>query len=225
VIGVILVVSTGYFLVNKVKQAGFDPALMEKNPGLAVAKILATVNPDIEVLGIDEDRGIIKVRDKKDGKTLTMNLADVKTGKIVFMDENNKKVEFQAKGEGDKASFEVRSEGGSMRMGAGAAQLPDWLPSYPGSEGAGTFGMNSKEGNAGSYAFKTSAAIADVVSFYENALKNEGFEVQKTENSISGQGSMTILVANHADTQRSAQITAIGAGGGTQVNLTFETKK
>ena len=48
VIGGILMVAGGLFIWNKAKQAGFDPALMRSNPGLAVAKMMAAVNPDID---------------------------------------------------------------------------------------------------------------------------------------------------------------------------------
>lgn len=225
VIAVILVIAGGYFVVNKVKQAGFDPVLMQKNPGLAVAKMMAAMNADIEVLGVDEAHGIIKVRDKKNGKTLTINLEDAKKGKIVFLDENNQKVEIQAQGEGNKASLEVRGPEGSMRMGAGVVQLPDWLPAYPGAEGTGTFGINSKEGNAASCAFKTNDSVEKVASFYETSLKNAGFEVERTVAQASGQGSLIILAAKDNSSQRTAQVMATGTAEGTTVNLTFETKK
>src|SRR6476620_10548820 len=66
---IVAVVAGGMFLVHKVKQAGFDPDLMRKNPALAVSKILTTANPNTEVVDVDEGRGIIHVRDKQTGKT------------------------------------------------------------------------------------------------------------------------------------------------------------
>jgi hypothetical protein len=225
VIGSILVVAGGMFLWNKAKQAGVDPALMQRNPGLAVAKMLLSTNPDVEFLEFDENLGIIKVREKKTGKTMTMDLKDAAKGKIVFRDENNQQVEIQAKGEGENASVEIKGPEGSMRMGAGAGQLPDWLPSYPGSEGTGTFGIISKEGQGGTYAFKTGDAVSDVVSFYETELKNAGFEVEKHEMSAGGSGAVVMLTAKHTATQRTAQVTVAGQEGGTTVNLLFESKK
>ena len=219
----IIVVSTGIFVARK---AGLDPALMKKNPGLAVAKMLASANPDIEVLSVDEDGGIIRVRDKKTGKTLTMNLEDAQNGKIVFQDDQNKRVEIQTHGEGDKAAVEIRSPEGTMRMGASAAgQLPDWLPSYPGAEGTGTFGFSAEQGKTGSCAFKTNDSVEDVASFYEDALKNAGFEVQKILTQIPDKGSMIMLTAADNSTQRTAHVTAAGAEEGTTINLVFETKK
>src|ERR1700733_5329648 len=39
-------IAAGYFLVHKVRQAGFDPELMQRNPGLAVSKMIATMAPN-----------------------------------------------------------------------------------------------------------------------------------------------------------------------------------
>jgi hypothetical protein len=221
VIGVIIVVAGGLFVGQKLKQAGFDPVLMEKNPALAVAKMIAAVNPDVEVLGIDEDRGVIRVRDKKTGKALTVDLAEAKQGKIVFQDDRNQKVELQAQGEGDKASLEIKGAEGTIAVGAGAGKLPDWIPSYSNAEGTGTFGVTSKEGAGGSYSFKTSDSVEAVASFYEEALKGENLEVERT----SGQGPVLTLVAKDENSKRSAQIVIAGTAEGTTATITFESGK
>jgi hypothetical protein len=223
VIAGIIAVSTGIFIAHK---AGLDPALMKKDPGLAVAKMLASSNPDIEVLSVDEDRSIIRVRDKKTGKTMTMNLEDAKNGKIVFEDDQNKQVEIQTRGEGEDAAVEIKSAEGIMRMGAAASvQLPDWLPSYPGAEGTGTFSVSGAEGKAGSCAFKTSDSVDDVASFYEAALKEAGFEVQKTTTQIPGQGTLIMLGGTDKDGHRTAHVTAAASGEGTTINLVFEAAR
>jgi hypothetical protein len=225
VIAGIIAISTGVFVAYKAKQAGLDPALVQKNPGLAVAKMVASMSPDTEVLSVDEDRGIIRVRDKKTGKMLTMNLEDAKNGKIVFLDENDQKVEIQTRGEGDNASVEVQGPDGTMRMGTMAANLPDWLPSYPGAEGKGTYDLNTKDGKAGSYSFQTSDSAESVGRFYEDALKKAGFEVQKNLTQVPGQGSMIILAGTDSASQRTVQVTAASQGEGAHVSLAFEVKK
>ncbi|MCL4852639.1 MAG: hypothetical protein KJZ78_14835, partial [Bryobacteraceae bacterium] len=84
----ILVVGAGFFVVNKVKNAGFDTELMQKNPVLGAAKIAVALNPEVEVLNVDEEKGTLSIRDKKTGKVITMNAEDVKEGKITFSDES-----------------------------------------------------------------------------------------------------------------------------------------
>lgn len=220
VIAVIIVFSTCHFFAHK---AGLDLGLMQKNPGLAVAKMVAAANPDIEVVSVDEGRGIIRVRDKKTGKDLTMDLKDAQKGKISFIDDQNKKVEIETHGEGNNAALEIHSSEGTVRMGTNVAgQLPNWLPSYPGAESAGTMAFNT--GKTGACALKTKDSVEAVAAFYENALKSAGFEVQKTLTQNTGQGSMAILSASDKKTQRTANVTAAHSEEGTVINLAFETK-
>ena len=82
-LGAIAVVGTGLFIVHKVRQAGFDPELMRQNPGLAITKMIAKANPDVDVLNTDESSGKITVRDKKTGKVVTMTFDEAKNSKLV----------------------------------------------------------------------------------------------------------------------------------------------
>jgi len=225
VIGFVLVASTGLFVFYKAKQAGLDPELMQRNPALAVAKLMAALNPDIEVLSVDEDRGIIRVRDKKTGKALTVNLEDAKNGKIVFEDDESGKIELQAQGEGDKASLEIRGNEGAVRMGGGEQKLPDWLPVYPGAEPAGNLGITSKEGAGGMVAYKTDATVEDVVAYYEHALKSAGLAAETNKIQAGGEGAMTMIAAKDENSQRTAQIMISGKAGETTFQITFESKK
>jgi len=224
-IGGILILGTVFFVYRAAKQAGLDPVLMQKNPAMAVAKMMAAINPDIEVLSVDEAAETIKVRDKKTGKVMSVNLADAKKGKITFEDDKSGKVEFQAQGEGDKAGIEIKSADGSLSMGANAGKLPDWLPAYPNAEGMGNFGINTKEGKAASLTFKTKDPVEDVVSFYEDALKGEGMEVERSTSAITGLGSAVALAAKDSGSQRTATITIGRQADVTTVTLLFESKK
>ena len=101
IIAGVIMVATGLFVAHR---AGLDPDLMKRNPSLAVAKMMASMNPELEVISVDESSGVIHVRDKKSGKSLKMNLKEAQKGKIVFQDEENKALEIQSQGEGDNAS-------------------------------------------------------------------------------------------------------------------------
>jgi len=225
VIGFVLVASTGLFVFYKAKQAGLDPELIAKNPAMAVAKLIAAVDPDIEVVAIDEDRGIIRVRNKKTGKALTVNLEEAKKGKIVFEDDESGKVEFQAKGEGDKTSLEIRGNEGAVRLGGGEQQLPDWLQVYPGAEAAGNLGITSKEGAGGMVAYKTDATVEDVVAYYEHALKSAGLTTETNKIQAGSEGAVTMITAKDESSQRTAQIMISGKPGETTFQITFESKK
>ncbi len=79
----------GYFIMHKAKQAGFDSGLLTTNPAYAAAKMVATMNPDVETVTTDDSSGTITVRDKKSGKTTTLKF-DPEKKTMVVIDENGK---------------------------------------------------------------------------------------------------------------------------------------
>ncbi len=208
VLGGVGVLGISYFAYHKVKQAGFDPDLMSRNPGLAVAKIVATVNPDAEIVKTDESAGIITVRDKKTGQVATMTFDEVKKGG---------KFRFTTEGEhGEKATVEVGGEG----------KLPAWVPNYPGSNANPQFTMKGNgsdaSGEAGGVTFSTSDPPSTVMKFYEDKIKELGMKVSLTTS--SGEGGM-VVAADETNRRGLTIIVAAGGAEGTGVNLTYTTKQ
>ncbi len=217
----LLVVAAGVFVVHKAKQAGFDAALMKSNPAVAMAKLMAAANPDAEVVSIDEKRGIITVREKKTGKTVTMNFEDAKKGKISFEGEGGEKVSIESQGEGNSGSVQVKSSEGATTVGSGgAARLPAWFPAYPGVAPEGAYSVEEKTGAAGTLQFTTKDAPEQVIQFYEAGLKGAGLKVFTFKQDRGG-----IVTGQDDSGQRSAQVTVSPGAGNTQVTLTFQAKK
>ena len=215
-VAAVIILAASLFFMGVARRAGVDTELMKTNPALAAAKMLAATNPDVEVVSIDEGKGIIRLRDKKTGKTMTMNLEDLQKGKIIFEDDQGGKIEMQAKAEGENASLDVKGPEGTLHMGSGGTEsLPDWLPAYPGWENTGTLEMTDPDKRAGSLAFKTSDAAEDVAAFFENALKKAGFAVERTTNQVPSQSSLIILEAKDSSEQRRARILVSGGREGT----------
>ena len=204
-LGAIAVVGTGLFIVHKVKQAGFDPQLMKDNPGLAITKMIATANPDVEVLSTDEGAGKITVRDKKTGKVVTMTFDDAKQGKFSFSAQADN---------GKTTSFEI---------GAGADKLPSWVPTYPGAKAVGTFTVNGGSGqdNGGAFAFNTSDSPEKVMSFYQDKFKELGIGVKMV--TTTGKGGM-ILGADEGE-KRSLHVIVGSESGETKVQVMYGLKK
>jgi hypothetical protein len=208
----------GIFVVNKVRQAGLDPALWEKNPGLAAAKLLAAANPDAEIVSMDEKAGIVVIRDKKDGKTVKMNFADLKRGRITFEGDGDQ-VSIDAHGSGDTGSLEVKSKDGVARFAAGAAmKLPSWLPAYAGAKDTGGMSATGRDGDSGTYGFKTSDSPSTVVRFYDEALKKAGFTTEPQVESAES----AALSAESAGS--SLNLGATADDGQTTVTITFNAK-
>jgi hypothetical protein len=201
----ILIFGAGLFVAYKAKNAGFDSALAQKNPALAAAKVMASLNPDVEVVSVDEDKGLLTIKDKKTGKVITVNADNVKNGRMTISDEST----------GEKFSFNSN----------GALQLPAWLPSYPGSKPEGTFSASGKGNEGGMAHFKTSDAGPKVLAFYQDALKSAGFKITSTFSGDSGDSKGSMVTAEDTGNGRTVMVTVSSSGGdGTDVSLTYGTK-
>jgi hypothetical protein len=225
-LGVIVVVAGGLFLWGKAKEAGLDPELMEKNPALAVAKFAVAINPDLEIVSTDNEKGLITFREKKSGKTVTVNLEEAQSGKILFEEEGKEAVRIEAKGDEETGSLEIKTEEGSMKFGGGDVEnLPDWLPSYPGSRPESSYVAQTSEGSTTTFHFTTSDSVESVISFYEKGLKESGLKV--STNLLRQDGKVTVGTASaeDADQKRTAWVNAQVSEGTTQVSVVVEAKK
>lgn len=215
---VMLVVAGGFFVMHKARQAGLDPELMRRNPGLAMAKLITAANPDAEVVKVDEGRGIITVKDKKTGKTVTMNFEDVRRGRMSFQDETGQKVSIET--QGDAGSVKVKSDQGTATFGAGPVTLPAWLPAYAGVTPQGSFTAQSQTSDTASFHFTTRDSPDQVFQFYEAALKKAGLKVSTFKQDKGG-----IVSGQDQGEQRTAIVTIATDSSGTQVNVTVKSKK
>jgi hypothetical protein len=200
-------VGTGLFIVHKARQAGIDPEMMRRNPGLAVSKLIAAANPNVDVVSTDDGAGTITVRDKRTGKVVTMSFDQVRSGKFSF----------SALGDDGKTA--------RVEIGAGAGRLPSWVPAYPGAQTKGTFSVQGDDGNGtgegGSFAFSTTDSAARVKAFYEDKCKEAGMKVNVTIN--SEQGSM--ILASDEGERHTLHVTVAGGTGETSVNVIYGAKR
>jgi hypothetical protein len=220
----IAVVGGGIFLVHKAKQAGLDPDLMRNNPGLATAKFLAATNPDLEVVSTDDGRGLITIRQRSTGKTMTVNFDEMKRGKFTFKEDGKDAVTLEAHGDGSTGSLQMKSGSESLNIGANQATLPAWIPGYPNSKPASTFSLSAKEGTTASFQFQTQDAPKDVVAFYETGLKQAGFRINASTTSENGASAGGLVSAEDAANKRTV-VVAVGTGNkGTTVSVTYSQK-
>ena len=220
----IAVVGSGLYFVHKAKQAGLDPELMRNNPGLATAKLLAATNPDLEVVSSDDGRGVVTIRQRSTGKTMTVTFDDMKQGKFTFREDGKDAVTLEAHGGGDTGSLQMKSGSESLTMGASQATMPAWIPPYPNSKPTSTFSVNSKQGNSASFQFQTTDDSKDVVAFYERELKQTGFRINATTTSESGTSSGGLVSADDAANKRTVLVTVGTGNKGTTVSVTYSQK-
>lgn len=195
------VVGTGFFIAKKAHDAGFDSSLMQKNPVLGAARMALALNPEVEVVKVDEDSGELTIREKKTGKVITMRAEDVKNGKISFTDEST----------GEQMTVGGQSE----------VQLPDWVPNYPGSKPQGLVASKGGQGNGGLVHFKVSDSPERVVKFYQDALTSAGYKV--TTPTASNEGGM--VVGEDEAHHRSVSAMVGKSGSETDVSVTYGNKQ
>jgi hypothetical protein len=213
----------GFYAMHKVKQAGLDSGLMKKNPALATAKMMVTMNPDVELVSSDDDAGTIVVRDKKTGKTTTMKFDPAKKS-MVIIDESGKTTTMTTTSEGSSGGIEMKSSEGTVKIGASSDKAPGWVPAYPGSSPENTYSATNAGEQTGSFTFKTSDAAEKVIAFYSDTLKAHGFAVSNMTGNTEGKtGGM---VTGEDKTNKRTVMATIGTeDDGTHVNVTFSAKQ
>ncbi len=218
----IAVTAGAYLLYHKAKEVAVTA---EKNPALAAARLLAAVNPDLEVVSTDEGRGLITIRDRKTGKTVTVNLEDIRQGRISFEQEGEEAVTLQAEGEGQSGRLRVRSKEGVVELGTDvAANLPAWFPAYPGAALSGTYQARTGGEQSLGFQFQTQDSVARVLEFYEQALKAAGLEVS-TYASRGASGNAGVLSAKDSAEHRTALVQVNSEGRATRATVTLVTRK
>jgi hypothetical protein len=214
-----------YYIAHKASQVAH---MVEKNPALAVTRMLAAANPEVDVVSVDEDKGKITVREKKTGKTMTMDFADAQKGKFVF-EQDGQKLQMEARADGDKGSLEFKSGDGSMKFqtGAGSEKLPDWIPVYPGSTPQGAFSLHKADTKetSGSFHFTTKDSVEQVTRYYEDALKKTGMKVSTNTVQQDGKTGLGVVTADEAGNKRKAVVNAVVSSEGTNVGVTFTTQQ
>jgi len=218
---VVMVIAVGsYFAARKIKSVIGDG----KNPAISAIKFAAMVNPDLEIVGQDDAAGTVTVRDKKTGKTITVNADDIKHGRMSFTDEQGKSVTLEgSQGEdGSPGSLKIKSSEGEATFGAGAGvKAPEWIPMYPGSKPEATFSATSGRGQGGAFGFKTHDSATTVVDFYKRELESSGFEVSTTKFGASGHNG-GIVTGTNAGAKHKLSVMIGEENGETTVTVTYE---
>ncbi len=198
----------------------------QKNPAKFAAETLIRMNPDLSIVSEDESAGTITVKNNKTGETDTLNMSDVKNGKISFKNDKGASVTIGGNGK-DAGVIKVTDEKGNqsvMSAGSGApANLPSWVPSYPGGTTKGTFDATTNEGHSGAFTVSTTDSVSQMMSWYESQLKSAGLKVDKTTMNASGKDSGTVT-GKSDDDKRTVSIAVGTEDNGTQAIVTFNDK-
>jgi hypothetical protein len=206
-----------YMGMRMIKSAGFDSDLMKSNPGLAMAKMVAAMNPDFETVKSNDREGTIVVREKSTGKVMTLKF-DPATKKMVIIGDDGKQASVTIGDNGVTA----QSADGTVKFGAAAGNnAPSWVPVYPGSAPEGTMSSSNADGAQNTFTFKSKDSATKIINYYSDALKTGGFSINLTTN--TDQGGM--VQATDESKKRTISVIVGTSGEGTETAITAIEKK
>ncbi len=183
-LAVIAVSVAGYLFFKKAEQVA-------RNPLSAIVQLAAAANPDLDVIDVNERTGKVTIRDKKTGKTVTIDGDAIKDGKIT-----------------------IDTDEGHAVIGAGAnVKTPDWVFLPAGVKIAGGMTANGKDGAGGTVVFESTQSVDALKSFFEDKYKSAGFD-QSVSSMTTTNGEQAVqLVFRHEGRKRSVSIIAAKSGG------------
>jgi hypothetical protein len=196
----------------------------EKEPVASAARTYAALNPDVEFVEADEESRRVTFRNEKTGELVTIDAAELESGRISFEDEKGKTT-FESSGDEDGGSLTIRGPDGSATFRSGAASaddVPSWVIRYPGAAISGAYTTTSNERQSGAVTLTTEDDFERVVQYFRDELDSEGYTVETQSFSGGGQ-ELRILQGNDADASRKLSVTISRADDNqTQAAVTYE---
>jgi len=200
---IVSAISTGAYVAHQMRRAGIDREMFRRDPARAVARMLATAHPDLEV--VENDRDTVTVRSRRTGKRFTWSFDDVRNGRLRIegVDDNG--------------------HSGAVEIG-GDAKPPSWVPEYPGSNPEAVFAARGDgeggAGEAGAFRFDTPDSASQVITFYQEHAREMDLEV----NTVTV-GDRVTLATSDDEHERVLKVIATREGDRTSVTVTYGRKR
>ena len=225
--GLLLIAMLGVGLLvmrgcQKAKEIAGD---FQKNPAKTAAMFALKANPDLEVVGSDDAKGEITVKDKKSGEVTTLSFNDISQGKFTMKNGKGEEMSIDASGAKEGKVVMKGPDGQTVIGDSAATPAPSWVPAYPGLQSQ-PGGMRIEKGGElkGLAVAQTTDAVAKVKEFYDVQLKGAGFQTEVNTTSIGGTETATVN-AKKDDGKQTVNIVISVEGGKTNVMVSYEGPK
>ena len=216
VLGAVGVGAGLWWVGRKAKAMAEDPT--------AVVEMIAAMNPDIEVVDRDAGNGKVTVRNKQTGETVTVDLDDIRQGKISFSSDDGDEATMSLDQATGKLEIQGQGDDGATMSFGGDTQLPSWIPTYPGATSEGVYNAETAEASSGTFSMTTTDSVDRVFTYLKGQLEGGGYSV--TETRFSGpQGDGGMLNGESGDGNRTLTYTMSVSDGKTQVGGMYNQKK
>ena len=198
----------------------------EKNPAKAAAELFVKVNPDIELVSVDDQAGTMTIRIKETGKMATVTYADIAQGKFSIVGEEG---EFRVDTNQTDGSAHVtmKRTDGSVSYVSGteaATKTPAWVlkAAYPGAAPPqAAFAVEARGVRSGSLGTATHDDLQKVSQYYRELLQREGYQV--TEHAPASEASKMIYLSGRKEAEgQTLVIVCSEVADGTQIFLSFD---
>jgi len=191
------------------------------HPELAAVKMITAANPDLELVSSDEANGKVTIKNKKTGEVVTLNMADIKNGQISFDSaQGHSSLNFDQ----NAGKLEVKGANGQTASFGASAQLPSWVPAYPGAAAEGVYAAEDNAQRGGTFGLTTGDSVTQVFDYYKAQLNGAGFKVTESKYSGTG-GDGGMVVGESNDGKRTVTFTIGAESGKTRVAGVYSEKK
>ncbi len=215
-IGIVVAGVLGWFAVSKAKE-------FAENPEMNAAKLIVRANPDVELVESDDEAGTLTIRNVETGEVTTVDVSEVKEGRLRFTDEEGQEVSMGVEeGEDGQGAFTLRDREGNetFRVGSGGEEnIPEWVPRYEGVTVEGTMMNRTAEETSGAFNFETEDSVDTVLEHYKEALEQEGLTLTGQSDNRAGNGRFANLTFE-AD-GRTVNVVVTTDGGLTNTVVTY----
>lgn len=240
-----------YVVHKKAKEYSMD---VKKDPQLATISLIASINPNLQVVSKDAAARKITIKNKKTGETVTLDLNELSSDnmeKAVAQFAKGQKVsppEQPAAEESEPAAAPATraetpteeatatepapapapkiSSGKAAAMAATAKRFPAYVSLYPGGQTTEATLQSFGPATVGAYEFLTSDGPEDVAGYYEKKLTAAGLKIGVNNSGANDNGATAMLFASTADGQGNVTVNAeTQAGGKVKVTVAFTSAK
>lgn len=172
-------------------------------PEKAAAELMVSMNPDMEQISQDEEKGTMTIR-TRNGDEMTLSYKDIAEGRIVVTDK----------------------EGNTTRIGsADLSQVPAWVPKLDDlAEGVSAYHSETAGEITGLFTGNTTRGAEELRTFFEGEASSLGLTNSSSSSMESG-GTATITLG-FSGGGKSLNIVITGKpGDATLVNTSYSEKK
>lgn len=194
---VIIAITIGFSMfAGKIKE-------FTDNPEKAGAEMMVSLNPDLEMISQDEEKGEMTIK-TKEGKKFTLSYEDIAAGKISMTDE-------------DGATIQIGS--------ADLSKVPAWVPRAPGLfDAVSTFHSQSAEKVEGQFSGKSDQSLDQLRTYFEAEASRLGLTTS-SDSSMNMNGTAVVTLNFSGDHKTLVLIVTEKPGSKTLVNTNYSENK